>query len=366
MRVGIDARMIFMSGIGTYLRNLLEGLGRIDADNEYVLVVRRADRERLPPPAGNFALAEADAAPYSLWEQIGLARAVGRLRLDLIHHPHYFAPAFGGTPMVATVHDMIHQLFPELCPSPVHWRVSWAMIRRTARRARLLLAVSEHTRRDVITHLGVSPEKVRLTYNALPPGWGEGFASPPPAEIEAMGGAPFFLYVGNHKRHKNLPLLLEAFAGLRGRAPSVRLVLTGERADLEGELSRRGLDEEVVFLGQVPHTALESVYRAARGLVFPSLYEGFGYPPLEAMGCGTPPIVSDAASLPEVVGDGGLIVPAGDAEALRDAMIRLLDDDALHRDLSAKARERARAFSWRALAEGTLRAYRDAVLVRAA
>jgi len=365
MRIGIDARMIFMSGIGTYLRNLLEGLRRLDAENEYVLFVRRADRGRLPPPGENFSIAEAEAAPYSLAEQVRLARAVSRERLDLIHHPHYSAPAFGGTPMVATIHDLIHQLFPELCPSRLAWRASWVMARRTARRARLLLAVSENTRRDILAHLGVPPQKVRVTYNALPPGWGEGPAPPLPPGMAQVGEAPFFFYAGNHKRHKNLPLLLEAFAGVRVQAREARLVLTGGREDLEVELRRLGLGPEVVFLGEVPHAALDGVYRSARALVFPSRYEGFGYPPLEAMGCGTPPIVSDAASLPEVVGEGGLIVPEGEAAPLREAMLRLLRDDALRRCLSEKARERARRFSWRALAEETLRAYRDAASGRA-
>jgi len=124
---------------------------------------------------------------------------------------------------------------------------------------------------------------------------------------------------------------------------------------------RVSVREAVVFLGEVPNRALEGAYRAARALVFPSRYEGFGYPPLEAMGCGVPPVVSDAASLPEVVGGAGLIVPVGQAAPLRDAMLSLLGDDALHARLSARARERARTFSWRALGEGTRRAYRDAL-----
>jgi glycosyltransferase involved in cell wall biosynthesis len=154
---------------------------------------------------------------------------------------------------------------------------------------------------------------------------------------------------------------LESFAGLRSRDARARLVLTGERPGLEADLARLGLKEEVIFLGKIPNPALPGVYRGARALVFPSRYEGFGYPPLEAMGCGTPPIVSDAASLPEVVGEAGIIVPEGAAEPLRDAMLRLLSDDGLRDALGQKGRERARAFSWEKLARGTLEAYREAV-----
>ncbi|MBI4250965.1 MAG: glycosyltransferase family 4 protein [Candidatus Tectomicrobia bacterium] len=362
MRIGIDGRMLFMSGIGTYLRNLLAGLARLDAAGEYVLFLRPADRERFAAPGANFRIVTADAEPYSLAEQTLLPRLARREGLDLIHHPHYFTPWFGRTPMVATVHDLIHQLLPEMFRlRAVSW-LAWAVAWRTASRARLVLTVSEHTRHDLVFRLGVPAAKVRVTYNALPPGWGEGPAPPLLPAVEALGGAPFFFYAGNHKRHKNLPLLIEAFDWLRRQegGRGARLVLTGARDDLDSELRRRGLGGEAVFLGEVPNAALEGVYRAARALVFPSRYEGFGLPPLEAMGCGVPPIVSDAASLPEVVGEAGVIVPVGKAQPLGEAMLRLLADDRLHGELSARARERARRFSWRALAEGTLQVYREA------
>lgn len=365
MRIGVDARMLFMSGIGTYLRNLLGGLARLDGETEYVLFLRPADRERYILPGPNFRAVGQDAAPYSLAEQAALPAAVARERLDLVHHPHYFAPWLGRTPMVATIHDLIHQLFPGMLRFRAMSWLAWAAARRTARRARLVLTVSEHTRRDLIAHLDLPPEKVRVTPNALPPGWGEGAPPPPPPSAAVLAGAPFFLHVGNHKAHKNLPLLLEAFAWVRRQdgGKGARLALTGDRGGLEAHLRLHGLGEEVVFLGEVPNPALEGVYAAARALVFPSRYEGFGYPPLEAMGCGTPAVVSDAASLPEVVGEGGIIVPVNQARPLGEAMLRLLADDALRQELSRKARERARAFSWEALAGGTLAAYREALAV---
>ncbi len=359
MRIGIDARMIFMSGIGTYLRNLIEGLYRLGEDHEYIVFIQEKDRERFHPPGENFSLIFSGARPYSFSEQVGLARLVEAQNLDLVHHPHYAAPVFGRTPMIATIHDLIHQLFPEQCPSMLAWRVSRILAKRTAGRARLVLTVSEHSRRDIIEHLGVAPDKVRLTYNALPPGWGEEGQKKSFPGLKA--GDPYFLYVGNHKKHKNIPLLLEAFAEVRRRVSGVRLVLTGSGDGLKGEMARLGLGDEVVFLGNVPHEALEGIYAAARGLVFPSSYEGFGYPPLEAMGCGTPAIVSDAASLPEVVGDGGIIVAEGRVKPLQEAMIRLFEDDSLRASLSLKARKQARKFSWRTLAGETLKAYRDAL-----
>ncbi len=361
MRIGIDARMIFMSGIGTYLKNLIGGFARLETGNEFVIFIQRVDRDRFVRPDESFSVVEVEAPPYTLAEQVRLARALKGEDLDLIHHPHYAAPLLGRTPMVATIHDLIHQLFPEMCPSRLAWRVSWFMARRTARRARLLLTVSEHSRRDIVAHLGVPPEKVRLTYNALPPGWGEGISSQPLPEMDATGGAPYFLYVGNHKSHKNIPLLLEAFMMLRKQTGGVRLVLTGERNGWEKELARLRLGDEVVFLGDVSHEALQGVYASACALVFPSRYEGFGYPPLEAMGCGTPAVVSNAASLPEVVGEAGVIVPEGEAGPLRDEMLRLLSDKPHRKRLAEKSLEQAKKFSWQRLAEGTLRAYQDAV-----
>ena len=357
MRIGIDARMLFMSGIGTYLRNLLGGLASLDEDIEYTVFIQTDDNERFEPPGKNFSPSLVSAAPYSISEQVGFVRRIESSGLDLIHHPHYAAPVFGRVPMVATIHDLIHQLFPALCPSRLAWRISRMLARRTASRAKLLLTVSEHSRGDIIRYLGASLVKVRLTYNALPRDWGKSVRPEPPP---GMGdGTPFFLYVGNHKTHKNIPLLLEAFAEVRKRLPAVRLALTGEREGLEQDMASFHLGDEVVFLGDVSHERLEGIYAAARALVFPSSYEGFGYPPLEAMGCGTPAIVSDAAALPEVVGEAGLIVPVGEVAPLRDAMMRLLEDDALRASLSEKARARAAQFSLRALAEDTLKAYRD-------
>lgn len=360
MRIGVDARMISMGGIGTYLRSLLAGLDRRDDDVEYVVFLYEKDMDSCTGLGSNFRRVVCAAPPYSLAEQVKLPRLLRRERLDLIHHPHYFTPFFGKTPMVATVHDLIHQLFPALCPSPLHWRVSKWMIARTARRARVILAVSEHTKKDIVEHVGVAEEKIRVTHNALPPGWEEGRA-PRPEALEKIGDAPYFLYVGNHKRHKNVQLLLDAFADLRKEASGVRLVMTGERESLDGVLRFLNLGEEMVFLGQIPQEALPGIYRPALALVFPSHYEGFGYPPLEAMACGVPPIVSDAAALPEVVGDAGLIVPRGDKDALRNAMLRILREPDLRDALAGKSKERARFFHWEKLAAETQRAYRDAL-----
>ncbi|MDE0330287.1 MAG: glycosyltransferase family 1 protein [Nitrospinae bacterium] len=361
MRIGVDARMISMGGIGTYLRSLLGGLNRRDDDVEYVVFLQERDMDSCARLGSSFRRVVCTASPYSLAEQARLPRLLGRERLDLIHHPHYFTPFFGKTPMVATIHDLIHQLFPALCPSPLHWRASEWMLAKTARRARLILAVSEHTKRDIIEHVGVPDEKIRVTHNALPPDW-EDVCTPRPEALERLGNAPYFLYVGNHKRHKNLHLLLEAFAELLTEADGVRLVMTGERKSLDSVLRFLGLGKEVVFLGQLPQKTLPGVYRPALALVFPSHYEGFGYPPLEAMACGVPPIVSDAASLPEVVGDAGLIVPRGDKNALRNAMLRVLREPNLRDDLAEKSKERARCFHWEKLAAETMRAYHDALL----
>ena len=360
MRIGIDARMVSMGGIGTYLKSLLAGLSRRDDDAEYVLFLQEEDMDSCAGLGGNFRRLVCAAAPYSLAEQVALPRLLGRERLDLIHHPHYFAPLFGKTPMVATIHDLIHQLFPALCPSPLHWRASKWMVGKTARRARLILVVSEHTKNDVVEHVGVPDDKVRVTHNALPPDWEDGCA-PKPEALERLGDTPYFLYVGNQKRHKNLHLLLDAFADLLKEMSGVRLVMTGERESLNEVLRFLNLGEEVTFLGETPQEALPGIYRSALALVFPSHYEGFGYPPLEAMACGTPPIVSDAAALPEVVGDAGLIVPRGDKDALRDAMLRIFREPGLRDALAEKSKERARFFHWEKLAAETHRAYSDAL-----
>ena len=156
MRIGIDSRMISMGGIGTYLRNLIDGIGELDRENEFVLIMHPLDIENFKLPGTNFNIVPSRAHPYSLSEQITLPKVVGKLGLDLIHYPHYFQPVLGRTPIVVTIHDMIHQLFPQFCPSYLHWKISWSMIRKVVKKSRIVLTVSEHSANDLVEKLQIT------------------------------------------------------------------------------------------------------------------------------------------------------------------------------------------------------------------
>ena len=338
LRVAIDARMRRMSGIGVYIRGLVSAL----------------------PVAGvePVALADLTASVYSLREQIQVPRAFARLAPSarLLHVPHYNAPLRFAGPLVVTVHDLIHIKLPDLARRSGARLYAAFMIPRVARRADAIVCVSENTRRDLLELVPEVASKVRVVPNGcdLKP-------SPPPdrdAVLARIGLSPgYVLCVGNVRAHKNVDRLLRAHAALPEPRPP--LVLAGDDqmpAGWEGR-TRPG----VRLLGRVAQADLPALYSACGVFAFPSLYEGFGLPPLEAMACGTPTIVADGASLPEVVGDGALTFPGADNAALAQCLGEVLTDPVLAADLARRGVVRASEFSWARTAEETVAVYRRAI-----
>jgi glycosyltransferase involved in cell wall biosynthesis len=238
------------------------------------------------------------------------------------------------------------------------------MARAAVRRADHLLAISEHTRRDLIDLLGAPPAGVTVTHCGVDPTF-RPLDAAQVAAWRARYGLPerFILYVGTLEPRKNVPRLLDAYARLRRRGPVPPLVLVGGRgwrhAAIDARLAALGLGDAVRFLGYVPAAELPLCYNAAGVFVYPSLYEGFGLPPLEALACGTPVVTSNAASLPEAVGDAAVLVDPRDPAALADALAAALADEPLRQRLRAAGLAQARRFSWRRMAEQTLAVYHD-------
>ena len=362
MRIGIDSRMISMTGIGTYLRNLIDGIGELDKENKFILFMHPSDIENFKLPGSNFKLVPSKSIPYSISEQTVFPKLVSKFKLDLIHYPHYFHPFFGTTPFIVTIHDMIHQLFPHFCPSYLHWKISWLMIKRAVKKSRVVLTVSENSANDITNKLDVEKDKMRVIYNSLPKKWGSESKREISGELKSfLEGRSYFLYVGNHKLHKNNPFLLKAFSNLN-RNKHLCLVLTGENKRFEKIISSLSLHSSVYFLGNIDLETLQGIYSNACAVVLPSLYEGFGLPALEAMSLGVPPIVSDAGSLPEVVADAGLVFPVSDMQALENGMLKMFEDVKLRDRLSYKCLERASSFSMLDSARKTLSAYKDAIV----
>ncbi|MFI5246526.1 MAG: glycosyltransferase family 4 protein [Gemmatimonadales bacterium] len=353
MRIGIDARKLHDFGIGTYIRNLLRQLARLDHDTEFVVLCRPADRETLSSLGENFRLVPETAANYSIAEQFKIPLALQREAVTLFHAPHYVLPPLVPCRSVVTIHDCIHLMFPQYLPNRLALAYARASINLAARRAVRVLTVSESSKRDILRFVDIEPQKIDVIYNA----YDERFAIEPREEDVLRVREryqlqdPFVLYAGNVKPHKNLERLIEAFHLVRARGlDQVKLVLIGDDiskyAALRRAVHQHQLHKYVRFLGYLPEETLAALYRLASVFVFPSLYEGFGLPPLEAMASGTPVVTSNVSSLPEVAGDAAVLVDPYDPTAIADGIESVLTNENLRRELRVKGLARAKQFSW--------------------
>ena len=378
MRILLDARMWRWTGIGTYVRVLLEGFGEIlhGGGHEGACLVPPADLPVFPIPGGPGAVraVPCDVRVYSPWEIPALRRALRSHDFDLAHFPHYIYPYRGGFPAVVTIHDLIHLRFPSDHKTPLHYAYARHVLPRSARAARRIITVSQHSKDDIVSRLKAPAEKVKVIHNGL----ARGFSPDPDGDAalrvrEAVGlDGPYVLYVGNAKAHKNLDGLLRAYRDLRARMEredpgrkKPALAATVRREELRPGAADGGL-EGVHFLGPVNGGLLADLYRAAAVFAFPSRYEGFGYPPLEAMACGTPVVCSDAASLPEVVGGAAIQVPPDNLDRLSSALYDLLTREDLRIRLRSEGLKRVQFFTARGMAQAAWKVYEEAVEVESA
>jgi glycosyltransferase involved in cell wall biosynthesis len=366
MRVAIDARKLHDFGIGTYIRNLLRHLARIDTTSEYVLLCQAPDLGVASQLGPNFRTVLEPSPNYSIREQIHVPWLLHRERPDVFHAPHYVLPPATRCRSVVTIHDCIHLMFPQYLRNRAAYVYARASMWSAAHQASRILTVSEASKRDIIHFFNVKPEKIVVVYNAIE----ERFAVTPSDEaIERVReryqlNHQFVLYVGNIKPHKNLVRLIEAFAELRRRGfDELKLLIIGDEISRLPALRRAvhsyKLHKHVRFLGYLEDETLASLYRLASVFVFPSLYEGFGLPPLEAMASGTPVVTSNVSSLPEVTGDAAVLVDPYSVESIVEGIARVLTDPALAADLRRKGPARARQFSWARSVERTHQLYQE-------
>ena len=353
MRVAIDARKLHDFGIGTYIRNLLRQLARIDTSNEYVLLCHEPDLDLANSLGPNFRAVLESSPNYSIREQFHVPWVLRRERPDVYHAPHYVLPPAVSCASVVTIHDCIHLMFPQYLPSRMAYAYARSVMWAAARRAQRIITVSEASKRDILHFFNVPPEKVVVVPNAID----ERFLVPPP-EIELARVREryqlqhgFVLYAGNIKPHKNLVRLIEAFSQIRqGPFQELKLLIIGDQISklpaLRRAVHQLKLHKHVRFLGYIPDETLAVLYRSAEVFVFPSLYEGFGLPPLEAMASGTPVVTSNTSSLPEVTGGAAVLVDPYDVGSIVDGVRRVLTDPSLAAELRRKGPLRARQFSW--------------------
>ncbi len=275
--------------------------------------------------------------------------------MTLFHAPHYVLPPLVHCRSVVTIHDCIHLMFPQYLPNRVALAYARTSIALAARRATRVMTVSESSKKDIMRFFGTDPSKIDVIYNSYDERFG---IEPNPDMVSRVRERyqlqdQFVLYAGNVKPHKNLERLIEAFNHVRERGlDHVKLVMIGDDiskyASLRRAVHQHRLHKYVRFLGYLPEDTLAVLYRLASVFVFPSLYEGFGLPPLEAMASGTPVVTSNVSSLPEVAGDAAVLVNPYDPEAIADGIYRVLNDEALWLDMRKKGLARARQFSWEA------------------
>jgi glycosyltransferase involved in cell wall biosynthesis len=364
--VAIDARKLHDFGIGTYIRNLLRQLARIDHDTEYVLLCRPGDLDIAAELGPNFRGVLEPSPNYSLREQLHVPWVLRRERPDVYHAPHYVLPAGVRCRAVVTIHDCIHLMFPQYLPNKAAYAYARASMWAAARRSDCILTVSEASKRDILHFFDVPPEKIVVVYNAIDEHFWETPAEEDVARVRERYQLDheFVLYVGNIKPHKNLVRLIEAFAEFRrGGFESVKLLIIGDEISklpaLRRAVHRHKLHKHVRFLGYLPDRTLAILYRLATVFVFPSLYEGFGLPPLEAMASGTPVVTSNVSSLPEVAGDAAMLVDPYDVDSIVEGLRRVVTDRALAGELRRRGLERAREFSWARSVEKTRQVYQE-------
>jgi glycosyltransferase involved in cell wall biosynthesis len=366
VRIAIDARKLHDFGIGTYIRNLLKHLALIDRDTEYVLLCRPQDVKVAEGLGPNFRALAESSRPYSVAEQVMLPARLVAQNVSLLHEPHYVLPPLVPCRAVVTIHDCIHLMFPQYLPNRLAYGYARATLWAAARRAERIFTVSETSKADILRYCDVAAERIIVVYNAID----ERFATPPePEAIERVREryqlhGPFALYVGNIKPHKNLERLIDAFDLVRrGGFERLELLIIGDQISkyprLRRAVDKHKLHKHVRFLGFVADDTLAALYRLATVFVFPSLYEGFGLPPLEAMASGTPVVTSNRSSLPEVVGDAAVLVDPYSAASIAEGIQQVLSDPELRRSLSARGLARAREFSWDASIRRVHEVYMD-------
>jgi glycosyltransferase involved in cell wall biosynthesis len=354
MKIGIDVQTTLgqKSGFGFYVKNLVEHLLKVDRANEYVLIAPDTQTDFTTPQR-------------FVWDQFSFPRRASKADVDILHQPCFSAPIFYKGKVIITIHDLISHYFPQNMPTGSRLYFSkWMPL--TYNRAQKIIAISENTKRDIMSLLKIPEEKIVVIHSAV----GEEFK--PIEDKKKLAqvkekfktGEKFILDVGTLEPRKNLPFLVKAYdKALKTGKITHNLVLTGKKGwyyeSLFELIKELKLEDKVILPGYVPDEDLPSLYNAADLFCFPSLYEGFGFPPLEALSCGTPVIASDNSSIPEVVGDAGVLLPIDDEKVWADNIVKVLTDNNLRQKLSEAGLKQAQKFSWAKTARETVKVYEE-------
>ena len=373
MKIAIDIRRMSEFGVGTYIRNVVRTLARIDHENPYFLIGPPAKVQEIGPLPGNFNSIPLLASDRSLQGAREFRGALKRLRCDLVHIPNLFSiPRALPCPYVLTAHDMLEYMAR---PRNGFWDlIYFQLTRRALSGAARIFAVSNFTRNEIEKLFNIPSNRIEVVYNAIDERFLHGHASAADRAMIAQRYQvtyPFLLYAGRVSPHKNVVRMIEAFSALKTELekdqayPDLKLIIIGDdlsgNPDLRRTVIRSGVQNDVRFLGFIPIEVLRIFYDEAKIFVFPSLYEGFGLPPLEAMAHGTPVVTSNGSSLPEVVGNAAVLVNPENVFEIMRALHRVLMDKALRDRMKERSYRQAARFSWEASVRRVLDVYAQVV-----
>lgn len=353
MKIAIDIQTTLgqKSGFGYYVKNLVENLEKNDSKNEYCLVTPKMEHDLSTPQR-------------FMWDQFNFPKRAKKVKVDILHQPCFSAPIFYRGKVVVTCHDIISVLFPKNLQFWSRMFYSkWMPF--SYRRADMIIASSECTKKDIIEHLKISPEKIKVIHLAT----SDSFKPIKDQKIiegikkKYKTGENYFIHVGTLEPRKNLSFLVKAFNMATKQGIKENLVIVGKKGwyyeDLFRQVEKLKLEKRVVFTGYAEEKDIPILYNGATALTFPSIYEGFGFPPLEAMNCGTPVISSNTSSIPEVVGNAGILIPPKNEKIWAEKMLLLSQSKELSKELSQKGLIQSKKFSWEKTAKKTMNVYEE-------
>ncbi len=373
MKIAIDVRRATEFGVGTYTRNIVRALCKIDRSNEYFLIGAPRTAEEvgeLPPNFTVVPLLQSDSTVKGHWEFRGMVK---RFRCDVVHVPQLFwIPRNLSCPYVITVHDVVEHLYRARNGSGLRRSLHFQLTRHVLKSASRILAVSNFTKTEIEKLFDIPDKHIEVVYNAIDERFLGGHASETDRQAlveRYQVTSPFLLYAGRIGPHKNLVRIIQAFAALKAELekqvlfPDLKLIIIGDELskhpDLRRTVIRNGVQNDVRFLGFVPIEMLRVFYDAAKVFVFPSLYEGFGLQPLEAMAHGTAVVTSNTSSLPEAIGQAAVLVNPENVFEIMRALHRVLVDSSLRDEMRKRGYEQVKKYSWGASAQRILKVYEE-------
>jgi glycosyltransferase involved in cell wall biosynthesis len=375
VKIAIDIRRMTEFGVGTYIRNVVRTLGRLDHETTYFLIGPPAKVKEIGPLPPNFHTVPLAEPERSVKGFRDFRTTVKRLECDLVHIPNLFSVPRGlSCPYVMTVHDMLEHLSRARQQTGFWGTLHFQLTKRVLRGAARIFAVSNFTKLEMEKLFDIPPRRIEVVYNAIDERFLRGHASAADRQVIAeryQVTYPFLLYAGRISPHKNVVRMIEAFSALKTELekdqafPDLKLIIIGDdvsgNPDLRRTVIRSGVQNDVRFLGFVPIEVLRTFYDEAKIFVFPSLYEGFGLPPLEAMAHGTPVVTSNVSSLPEVVGNAAVLVHPENVFEIMRALHRVLMDQPLREKMKERSYRQAGKFSWEKSVRRIMNAYQEVV-----